>query len=532
MARYPPCYKNEVRLALLLLLLTPSIQQSGASRTFRDAVELLKAGRVEEAEAAFLAVIEATPDDAPSRVQLARIYQQRGRVPEAERMLEEGLRYRPRGIGLLNELGVVLLAEGRGKDAEDRFRQALTVEPRNLRTVLGLAQSLAAQGNPAEGASVLESALASSPAAGELQFLLGSLRARLGRYPEALDALSRARDLGVESPGIDVYRAVALAGLGRRDEAEKTLRLVLERSPDAPEARKQLGLLLVETRPGEALDHLTRALEALPDDRPTLQTAGLLAVTLNRDQQAIELLSRALVLDTSQARLWLALGETHYRRTESEKARDAFERALGAEPSESESETAHFYLGELDFADRRFDQAAAQYRQCSSLDARRGLAESLSKMGRGDEAAVVVAEALAASHDPRSKAAILRLSAELHLDRGEDQEALDALSKAKALDPNRVETRYLLGTLLARLGRTAEAREELAAFRRLKAFDEEKEKLQVGILERPSEADSYRPLIELYLKAGRAEEARPLLEKALLLAPDDLELRDLERRLR
>jgi tetratricopeptide (TPR) repeat protein len=520
-------------LLVVALAISP-FQEAEEARTkaFREGIQLFQAGRIDEAEAAFLAVIAATPEDGPSRVQLSRIYARTGREQDAVRVLEDGLRYRPNGIGLLNELGALLLAEGRASDAEGRFREALAIEPGNPRTAMGLARSLAARGDPAAGAAVLETALATSPDIGELQFLLGSLQVRLAKYPEALEALAKARDLGVESPGVDVYRALALEALGRRDEAESTLRSVLQRTPDAPEARKQLGLLLAETRPGEALEHLSRALEALPGDLPALETAGLLAVTLNRDPQAIELLSRAVALAPDRARLWLALGETHYRRAESDEARDAFERALGAKPSARESEAAHFYLGEIAFAARRFEQAAEQYRQSSSIDSRRGLAESLSKLGRGDEAASVVAEALAASEDAPTKASMLGLAAKLHLDRGEDEAALEALSESRTLDPNRAETSYLLGTLLARLGRTAEARDELERFRSLKAFDEEKERLQVPLLERPFEAASYRPLIDLYVKAGRISEARPLIEKALLLAPGDPELVDLERRAR
>jgi tetratricopeptide (TPR) repeat protein len=512
-----------------------SFQETGATGAFREGVRLLQAGRIDEAEAAFLSLVTAAPDDAPSRVQLSRIYARKGRGADAVRILEDGLRYRPNGIGMLNELGGFLLADGRATEAQARFREVLAVEPGNPRALMGVARSLAASGSVADGAAVLETALTGSPDAGELQFLLGSLRVRLRQYPEALDALAKARDLGIESPGIDVYRAVALEALGRRDEAEQTLRMVLERAPDAPEAQKQLGLLLADTKPAEALDHLARALEAIPDDLSALQTAGLLAVTLNRDESAISLLSRALALEPAEARLWLALGETRYRRTESAAARDAFERALGATPTKSESETAHYYLGAIDFADRRFEEAAAHYRQSSSIDARRGLAESLSKMGRGGEAAEVVERALASlpvGEDVGGQASLLRLAAELHLERGRDQEALAALTRARELDPNGAETRYRLGTLLARLGRTAEAQKELASFQTLKAFDEEKEKLQVAILERPSEADSYRPIIELYVRAGRLEEARPFIDKALLLAPGDAELRELLRKAR
>ncbi len=282
-------------MGVALLLVALGIQPASEPKAFREGVQFLQAGRIQEAEAAFLAVIVATPEDAPSRVQLSRIYMRQDRAADAVRVLEDGLRYRPKGIGLLNELGALLLAGGKAEEAEARFKDAIAVEPRNPRTVMGLARSLAATGHVADGAAVVEKALASESSgagAGELYFLLGSLRVRLERYRDALDALARARELGIESPGVDVYRAIALASLGQRDEAENTLRLVLERNPDAPEARKQLGLLLVETRPGEALDQLSQTLDAVPDNLQTLETAGLLAVTLNRDEKAIELLSR------------------------------------------------------------------------------------------------------------------------------------------------------------------------------------------------------------------------------------------------
>jgi Flp pilus assembly protein TadD len=110
--------------------------------------------------------------------------------------------------------------------------------------------------------------------------------------------------------------------------------------------------------------------------------------------------------------------------------------------------------------------------------------------------------------------------------------ALRALVDARTNDPYHAETRYLLGTLLARLGRSEEAETELAAFRDLKLFEERKSHLEIAILARPEDADAYRALIELYLESGRNAEALPYVEKALALAPGDPELLALSTRAR
>jgi tetratricopeptide (TPR) repeat protein len=189
-------------------------------------------------------------------------------------------------------------------------------------------------------------------------------------------------------------------------------------------------------------------------------------------------------------------------------------------------------LGELDAAALRFEEAVAHYREVGSAESDMAMAEALSKLGGNEEAIEALERALTLLRDPRSRARARYLEARVRLERADEKSALAALLEARRLDPYHLETRYLLGTTLARLGRAEEARAELDSFRKLKAFEQEKEKLEHAILERPEDGESYRPLIELYLDSGRQDEARVFLEKALLLSPESPHLRELERRAR
>ncbi|HJS74581.1 MAG TPA: tetratricopeptide repeat protein, partial [Vicinamibacteria bacterium] len=253
----------------------------------------------------------------------------------------------------------------------------------------------------------------------------------------------------------------------------------------------------------------------------------LLFYELNRDAEAAELLGRALARNANDAEARMTLGRIFFRRSDYEGARRELERALELD---SENGAAHFYLGEIEMASRRFEEAAEHYRKSDLDAARNGLGDALLKLGRYDEAERALEQALSSSGGERAET--LYLLGSLRHERGDDPGALEALAESSRIDPYRAETRYLLGTILARLGRSEEAQRELGVFRSLKAFEEDKTRLEVAVLERPGEADSYRPLIELYLANGRGAEALPFLEKALLLAPGDPALLELSARVR
>jgi len=352
-----------------------------------------------------------------------------------------------------------------------------------------------AEKNAAGARPIFERAVTVEPKNPRARLGLAETLGEFGDLEGALASLDQARSLEVRHPGLEVYRATVLSRLGRPGEAVEVLERVLESSPDAPEAQRLLGLL---------------------------------AYSLNRDSQAAEALTRVLARSPADTEARVTLGKISFRRADYESARLTFERVL---EDDEANEQAHFYLGEIESASQRFEQAAYHYQKAGSAEARMGLAAALLKLGRYDEAEQALEEALAGGTEPRARAETFYLLGSLRNERGDDLGSVAALTEASRIDPHHPETRYLLGTILARLGRGEEGRKELEAFRNLKAFEERKEKLELMILERPAEAGSYRPLIELYLEHGRGAEALPFLEKALALAPEDPALLTLSARI-
>lgn len=355
-----------------------------------------------------------------------------------------------------------------------------------------LGSLLLGEGKAAEARPIFERAISVEPSNPRARLGLARSLGETGDLSGALGALDAASALGVRHPGLEIYRAMVLSSLGRTAEAVSILERIVERNPGAPEAERQLGLV---------------------------------AYRLNRDSQALELLTRALERNPEDAEVRLTLGRLFFRRADYESAKRAFE----ALPS---SEEAQFYLGEIESASQRFEEAARHYEKSESAAARNGLGEALLKLGRYGEAEKALEEALAIEAAPRVRAKTLYLLGSLRAERGDDEGAIAALTEASKSDPYHSGARYLLGTALARLGRVEESRSELELFRDLKAFEERKEKLELAILERPAEASCYRPLIELYLEHGRGAEALPFLEKALALDPEDPALLELSARVR
>lgn len=395
------------------------------------------------------------------------------------------------------QLARIYSRSGRSEEARRILSSALERRPNGVVLLNELGSLWIELKNPGEAQPLFERALAVEPSNARARLGLAECLVESGHLERALASLDEAKAAGVSHPALEVYRAALLSRLGRAAEAAEVLEEILKQNPEAPEAQRQLGLLAYE---------------------------------LNRDSEATELLSQVLARDPQDSEARLTLGQILFRRADYENARLELERVLRIDEA---NEAAHFYLGEIEMASRRFETAAEHYRRADFAAAKNGLAAALAKLGRYDEAERVLEQALSSSGDPLGmRAETLYLLGNLHHERGNDEAALAALAEASRIDPNRAETRYLSGTILARLGRREEAQRELDLFRNLKAFEEEKARLEVAILERPDEADSYRPLIELYLANGRGAEALPFLEKALLLAPGDPALLELSARVR
>jgi tetratricopeptide (TPR) repeat protein len=226
----------------------------GAGEIYKQALDLLDAGRKRDAAAAMIRAIRALPDarTAPSKPS-----------PSSERHCRQGLQH---------------MRVRRDSLAEKEFRKAIDIDP----------------GNPAPRY--------------QLAFILGNKGDYRGMFRELWKV--------VKTPALPSEKLRALAGLsllaGNSTEARACYREALAVDPSSPEVMRMLGLVLVERGARrEGFDLLQKALKERPDDYSTLSAAGL-AYALGGDYgRAVEYLKRAIDLNgdhpEAQGRLGLVL---------------------------------------------------------------------------------------------------------------------------------------------------------------------------------------------------------------------------------
>jgi tetratricopeptide (TPR) repeat protein len=300
--------------------------------------------------------------------------------------------------------------------------------------------------------------------------LLGVLNYQAGRHGKAVQLLEKSVSI---SPN-DAYAQFNLGNVykyrGKLADAERAFRKAVKLNPNDAGARANLGIVLQEGgRHDEARDVFESAVALAPGD-----------------PQAHFNLANAL----------LALGAE-------EAARGAFEQAVARKPDFAE---AHGSLGNIHLSLREYEAAEAA-------------------LGR----AVALKPDLAEAH--------ANLGAVLN-ETGRFAEAVAALETAIGLDPGMAEAHNSLGSTLKNLHRFQDAE---AAFRRalklrpdftearinLAAALFRQEDLDGAVQALQSDADdldAIRALADLWERANRPDEALPVAERGLALAPEDAEL--------
>src|SRR5947209_14007944 len=130
--------------------------RGGDSSLVRDAAALLRAGKLEEAEAAARGAVSADPRDSEAHALLGVILVQRGRQDEAERELREAVRIDPKSTGALTNLGVLLVRTNRADEAAKTFEEVLRLAPGHAQAAYDLAALYAARKDYARAIPLLE----------------------------------------------------------------------------------------------------------------------------------------------------------------------------------------------------------------------------------------------------------------------------------------------------------------------------------------------------------------------------------------
>lgn len=250
----------------------------------------------------------------------------------------------------LNLLGDLYEADGKTADAMAAFERG-TLESDPLPAAfakLALLQQSALGDDAA--VKTLTSAMNRFPEETSIAFLLAYLHVKAGRFAEAIpvfEALIRqapAQDAqaGDAPPPVmseDFYLLFAHACEKNGDSAraEQIMEECLRRHPESHEALNYLAYTWAErnTRLEEALDFVTRALDAEPDNGAYLDTLGWVYYRLGRFDEARAQIERAIGILGEDAVLADHLGDVHAALGNAAEALRFWRLSHGAEPSDA-----------------------------------------------------------------------------------------------------------------------------------------------------------------------------------------------------
>lgn len=244
-------------------------------------------GRHQDAVGVYEAVLDAEPGNGEAMAGLIRCLIDTGRLDDAERHLRLARTEHPAAGEVAGLVGILALARDRPAGAEPWLIRGLALSPASARLRMDLAALWLGSSRRGPVPAILGPVLANGdpPAhAGAMAALVGAMAgggagggegatdacrralsrddlpmaaaARLwtyfgvhlmatGRQEEALAALQRAVFLDPHDPLAATRFALLLAGSGLVEEAEQIARRLVERLPEAAEAHRVLGLVLL-----------------------------------------------------------------------------------------------------------------------------------------------------------------------------------------------------------------------------------------------------------------------------------------------
>jgi tetratricopeptide (TPR) repeat protein len=406
---------NVVLLASLAALAGPAPQEQAAPRSLEAQSErdqaraLLGSGHPVEAlpHARLAAVLD--PKNADSQTLWGYALLATGGLEEATGAFDRALAISP---GLLEARAGLAQAYGFLGDAraELEFAAVLKAAPGQPRYRKLYAEFLWNKGEAVRGNREMEKALELAPAAAGLRLEYGMELHAQGRFVDAARELARARKDGATDPILLYDLGSAELENGNFPAAERWLKEAIAQAPKDAAPRQILGLVyLVTGRPAEARKELQAGAAADPSSAAMQLDLGRATEALGDLAGAEAAYRRALELSPGLYRVHYLLGAllSRQRRTEEARAEMAlYEKAYQEEQSRVYQEASlrvELNLGWTLLHQGNLDDALVQFeRHPDQLEALRGSAEALSRMGRHAEAVAALEKALVLAPEDRT----------------------------------------------------------------------------------------------------------------------------------
>lgn len=244
-----------------------------------DVIELIRAGRVDEAEVLARACLAAHPDDADVLNVLGGIARMRGEGLQAAGFYREALAKRPDFVKAMSNLGAVLIEAGHHDEAIVQLSAALARQPDFVDARVNLGTALLNTGRYVEAETELGKALDTAAGDALAWNSLGNARFHLGKLDQAIAAFEQAIAIDPRLVMAQNNLGTAWREKGNYSKAETAYRSAIAIDGRQAEAWSGLGVLLREQgRFTEAFTAQEHALSIKPTFRMAQFARGLISL--------------------------------------------------------------------------------------------------------------------------------------------------------------------------------------------------------------------------------------------------------------
>lgn len=277
----------------------------------KQALALHRAGKMEEAEAAYRRALAAEPGNADALHLLGVACHQSGRHAEAAQLIERAIAAHPKPDYWYN-IGHVHLAMRDLSRAEDAFRQAVALAPRHAEALFHLGR-LQSRHDPAGAIDCYRRAIEEKPDFVDARVNLALLANAMGDAAEAIGQLEEA--LTLRPDDADIHNNMGIVRRGTAPvRAVEDFRRALALNREHTEARINFAKLLCSTRQhAEAIELLRSALDRRPEDADLRMLMASALGEINELDEAIRQSELAIAAMPQSARPLVALGKLYLR---------------------------------------------------------------------------------------------------------------------------------------------------------------------------------------------------------------------------
>jgi predicted TPR repeat methyltransferase/lipoprotein NlpI len=228
--------------------------EPSAAQRLQQAMQCHGGGRLDEAEAAYRAVLAAEPANPDALHLLGVLQAQRGRHDEAAVLIAAAIAANPHEPMFHNNLGNVCTERGRLDEAEASYLRALQLDGSRVDALNNLGVLLGARGNADGAEQVLRRVIELAPGFADARQNLANHLFRCGRLPEAVQQCMDGLVVAPRSAVLRRLLGVSYSMLGMKEEATAVWRAWLQAEPGNVLAEHHLRACTGEDVPARAAD--------------------------------------------------------------------------------------------------------------------------------------------------------------------------------------------------------------------------------------------------------------------------------------